>query len=232
MRESSDPSRFQILNSIKVRPIRTVQARLLEKPSLLRDVCDEISHNGGLIQLPSIKNSHSVLVDASSRPFFKRPTCTCRSSTYSIGFQNPGRLRYSRRMWSGRLNAFNLSHRKDCELFKPFKKETSLHLKLMYYSGVIAGVVNASFQLTRGAGAFSLSPSLSCIRVVPHKSPAFELITLHMFDIVCPGILLTSDVVIWKLRELFQDGRASPGDVNPDGQSLLHVSHRTGALSS
>ena len=210
-------------NSIEDRPIRTVQARLLEKPSLLRDVCDEISHNSDLIQLASSRKSQSLVIDLPSRQSPKRSVCICRPSTYSVGICNPDRLRYSWGRWSGRLNASNLSHRKDCELFE---KETLLNLKLMYYGGVIAGVVNASIHLRRGAGGFSLSPILSCFRVVSDDSPAFKLIRTQISGAEAPS-RPKFDVVYRKLRKLFQDRRASPRDVNPHGQTLLHVSHLT-----
>lgn len=132
------------------------------------------------------------------------------------------------------MNASNLSHRKDCELFYFFERESSLDLKFTYYRGVIAQVVKASIHLRRGAGGFSLSPSLSCIRVVSDDSPAFQLLrklfTQKILDHTSQ--LVNLDNLIRKLHELFQDGQASPRDVNSLGGSLLHVSHLSTASTS
>ena len=104
----------------------------------------------------------------------------------------------------------------------------------MYCGSVISQVVNASIHLRRGAGGFSISPSLSCVRVVSDDSPAFNLVgsylrKLHFYSAV-------EDVdfgkIIRKLQELFRDGRASPRDVNPHGYSLLHVSYLYAASTS
>lgn len=104
----------------------------------------------------------------------------------------------------------------------------------MCYGGVIAQVVKASIHLRRGAGGFSLSPSLSCIRVVSYDSPAFKLIDARfgVLSFHVAPMVPAFDVVIRKLRGLFQDGRASPHDVNPSGESLIHVSYLSAALSS
>lgn len=173
-------------------------------------------------------------MDSSSRRIFKRPKCTCRLSTYSVGFHDPNRLRHSWYRWSVGFSASSLSHRADCELFKYFEREHTFNLKLRCYGGLIAQVVKASVHLRRGAGGFSLSPSLNCIRVVSYDSPAFKLIDtfLDEMDYDLASTLLQLDVLIRKLQELFQDGRASPRDVNPRGDSLLHVSHFSAASTS
>lgn len=141
---------------------------------------------------------------------------------YSIGFRDYWRG------WSAELNASTLSHRKDCELFKYLERENSFNLKLMYFGAIIKQVVTASIHLTRGAGGFSISPSLSCIRVVPYDSPAF-----YLLDRVWEHCELSSvDDFIAKLQGLFQDGLASPRDVDPCGRSLLHVGHHSTAPTS
>lgn len=185
-----------------------------------------MSYTGDLIQLPSIRRSQPLLVDLSSRQISKRLTCTCRISTYSVEFQNRTRSEYSWRGWRARLNASTLSHRKDCELFRAFEKENSLNLKLVYCRGIIGQVIKASIHLRRGAGGFSISPSLSCIRMVSDDSPAFKLVHTWIRELFFGYISRSSDreVLIRKLQELFQHGRASPHDVTISGRSLLHVS--------
>ena len=102
----------------------------------------------------------------------------------------------------------------------------------MYYSSIIAQVVNASIHLKQGAGGFSISPSLSCIRVVSDDSPAFDLVKTFLREHRFAVEGMEFNVTIRKLKELFRDGRASPRDVNPCGESLLHVSHLYAASTS
>jgi uncharacterized protein (DUF885 family) len=73
-------SMYQTLNFFKAQPMRAVQARLLAKSSLLRDVCDEITDQENPIQLSSIRKSQSFL-ESTSRRYFKDSRCNCRSST-------------------------------------------------------------------------------------------------------------------------------------------------------
>ncbi len=73
-------SMYQTLNSFKIQSMRAVQARLLAKSSLLRDVCDEITDQENPIQLSSIKKSQSFL-ESTSRRYFKGSRCICRPST-------------------------------------------------------------------------------------------------------------------------------------------------------
>lgn len=125
------------------------------------------------------------------------------------------------------MNASTLSHRKDCELFRAFEKENTLNLKLVYCRSVITQVIKASIHLRRGAGGFSISPSLSCICVVSDNSPAFKLVATRFRESYYRfrPRSLDLEVLIGKLQELFQHGQASPRDVDCFGRSLLHVSY-------
>ena len=171
-------------------------------------------------------------VDLLSRQGFKRAKCTCRSSTYAIECGNARRRYYEHtRNWGARWNTSSVHHDQDCALFRStyFEREDSWQLRLMCYRGLIGRVVQASLQLRRGAGGFSINPSLSCIRVVDRlKSPAFQLI---LYSFLRFQINRETDFVammrklIRDLQRLFQDGRASPRDVTPSGETLFHVGH-------
>lgn len=180
----------------------------------------------GSIQLSSMKKSQPF-VNSSSCQFLKRPTCTCRPATYSVEFHGYDRQRSRGRRWSAMLNRSATTHRKDCAFFNYSNRDISLDLRLAYCGRVIAQAVITSIQIRRGAGGFSISPSLSCIRVVSSDSPVFRLLqnfcgTFSLLNFISP---VDFDDPVRELVKLFQDGQASPCDVNLSGQSLLHVSH-------
>lgn len=167
--------------------MQSIQTRLLEKPSLLREVCDEI-HRASTMQ-----NMHSVPSDLSCRQGFKRAKCSCRRSMYAVEWDYD-----------------------------------SWQLRLMCYGGLVGRVVQASMQLRRGAGGFSISPSLDCFRLVPAHSPAFQ--SPWFFADINPqddSLPLHYTAFIALLERAFQKGQASPHDVTPSGQTLLHVSPAT-----
>jgi hypothetical protein len=218
-------SMYQTLNSFKAQPMRAVQARLLAKPSLLRDVCDEITGQENPIQLSSI-SEYQPFRESSCRRYFKRPRCTCRPSTY---FVSAG-LQYLGRRWSAMLNTSAMTHAKDCALFYNSESESSFNLKVMYCGRLIGQAVTASVYLRRGAGGFSISPSLSCIRVVSSDSPAFKVLASFLSKwYYSPLSSPTLESLNRALVELFQDGHASAHDVNEKGQNLLHVSYHSAA---
>ncbi len=217
---------YQTLKSFEAQPTRAVQAQLLAKPSLLRDVYDEITRQENPIQLSSIKKSQPFL-ESSSRRYFKRPRCTCRPST---GLNVSAGLQYLGRRWSAMLNASAKTHARDCALFYYSQSESSFNLKVMYCGRLIGQAVTASIYLRRGAGGFSISPNLSCIRVVSSDSPAFKVLDIFLHPwrgINSSGRSITS--LTRELVELLQDGHASPHDVNEKGQTLLHVCHLSAA---
>ena len=81
--------------------------------------------------------------------------------------------------------------------------------------------MQASFACTMGAGGASLTPSLSFRNVVAHDSPAFAIMSnFKSGNLDCRRV----DKEFQDLRQLFQERRASPYDVNVDGNTLLHVS--------
>jgi hypothetical protein len=63
-------------------------------------------------------------------------------------------------------------------------------------------------------GSFSVNPALTCYRIVPESSPAFELMLTHRDRV---------ELIPLELLKLFQDGKASPYDRLENGTTLLHV---------
>lgn len=64
----------------------------------------------------------------------------------------------------------------------------------------------------------SISPSLSFQRVVAYSSPGFKLV-----EQLQTGSLMHLDTIICRIRELFDTGKASPRDIDPDGVTWLEV---------
>lgn len=208
-----------------MQPIHAFQARLLEKPSLLRDVCDEINRASDVGPMSVMQNMQPVLSDLSSRKVFKRTKCACRLSTCTLEWDYD-RWRNARHTgsWDARWNTSPVRHGQDCALFHYHEREKSWQLRLMCYRSLVGRVLQAFMHLRRGAGGFSISPILDCIRLVPTHSPEFQ--SLWLFGDIDPQ----DDpqfLFIGILQSWFQDCRASPRDVIPSGQTILHVSPAT-----
>jgi hypothetical protein len=85
-----------------------------------------------------------------------------------------------------------------------------------------------SIDLRWGAGGYSISPSLSCDRVVSSDSPIFRLIDDNFSNLVrMKGERLTEhvDILLRSIEQLYQDGKASVHDVDEEGNNIVHVSY-------
>lgn len=221
------------LTFMKNQAINTLQSTLIRKPSLCRSVCDEL----GSSRIEPIKMSSILEQNASARNHsapsllrhrgfsINRSTrCSCRPSTYSFKLNGAPGFQKCRQDWGAMLNTSSVNHRKECPLSGYSKSENLLKIRLWYCGRILAQVVEASIHLTRGAGGFSISPNLSFRCVVPSDSVAFKLVKEMMGQFHCHGeqqqIL---DDGIEALTRLFQGGKASPRDVDVNGNSLLHV---------
>ena len=84
-------------------------------------------------------------------------------------------------------------------------------------------------SITRGAGGFSVSPGLRRANVVPANNPAFELLDRFVDRLRTAPTMnisemeLSLETGIQHLERLFCDGKASPYDVDLQGNTLLHV---------
>ena len=122
-----------------------------------------------------------------------------------------------------------MSHHPACFLFASSSSTTVAKFGVKRCGAFLSGAIEASISITRGAGGFSFNPGLQCARVVPANNPAFELVhRLREFWLKIPAID-TSEVEfaletsIQELARLFRDGKASPYDVDLQGNTLLHV---------
>ena len=89
-------------------------------------------------------------------------------------------------------------------------------------------MIDYTFSITNGAGGFAISPQLTVLRMVDNGGSAASLLINLVYSVF---VETDKDCVqrledkIDGLRSLFCAGEASPFDVDPDGQTLLHVSH-------
>ena len=92
----------------------------------------------------------------------------------------------------------------------------------------LSRMIDYTFSITSGAGGFAISPQLTVLRMVDSGgSAAFQLMELvhSVFSETDEDCAQCLEDKIDGLRSLFCAGEASPFDVDPDGQTLLHVSH-------
>ncbi|KAF5667814.1 hypothetical protein FHETE_5583 [Fusarium heterosporum] len=150
-------------------------------------------------------------------------TCQCRA-----------RRLYSRRMFKlGPLcltdtASSDIPHYKDCDFYSAdLKSSRTQALRFTGLTGLIGKAIEITFCSTKGAGAFSISPSIVYFAIVDEdKAPAFRAISLVGTLI---GFLQNQEYRervlregIWKLKEIFRDGKGRPTDINDEGDSLLH----------
>lgn len=111
-------------------------------------------------------------------------------------------------------------------------------VRIKHCGALLAGAIEASLSIIRGAGGSSISRVLQCARVVPQNSPAFPLFRpfamRYKSGFGC-AILIRSkvtstvetkaqlEIYMHRLARMFSDGRASPYDVDLEGNTLLHV---------
>lgn len=87
-----------------------------------------------------------------------------------------------------------------------------------------------SIDLSWGAGGCSISPNLSCDRVVSSHSPIFQLIETNCYFAYSgkrSRVIEQIDGLIRDIRQLYQKGKASAHDVDEEGDNIVHVSHLT-----
>ena len=123
-----------------------------------------------------------------------------------------------------------MSHHPECHLFVRSCSTTVAKLCMKRCGAFLSGAIEASISITRGAGGFSIIPGLRCAHVVPENNPAFELVArlgIIFWDnfpaIDANEVELSLETGIQDLVRLFDDGKASPYDVDIEGNTLLHV---------
>jgi hypothetical protein len=135
-----------------------------------------------------------------------RTLCTCRS--------RPKRVSYLR--WPIEFSWDTRSvHNPGCPYADLHSTVTDMNLRFSLCGFGLRRKIEVSIAISRMAtGSFSVNPALTCYRIVPEWSPAFQVLETYR---KCP------EVIPLELTKLFQDGKASPYDRLESGETLLHV---------
>jgi hypothetical protein len=125
------------------------------------------------------------------------------------------------------------AHRKGCPLSKS-SEQTQTHavgVRTIFTSRFLRKALEISLGLTHGAGGCSLSTSIKLRTLLRNDSPAFQLFDSHdlsmklrIQEIREADFSKYMMEVLQKLKVLFSEGKASPNDINIEGQTILQVS--------
>lgn len=102
--------------------------------------------------------------------------------------------------------------------------EKQYGMRLSYSGPLLAGALLISMSMTCGSGGFSISPTLAFSPTVPFNAPAFEVIDFRFpesysaFDVEAACQFAKQE-----LSRLYRDGKASPYDLDEEGNTILHV---------
>ena len=211
---------------------RSIQTKLIEKPSLLQETCEDIDNFKNGIQSSSM-TEHRPYNLSSSRRFYKRQICFCPSST------NPSELRRFYKSlfhhqsqshgpyWGARFTSSIVIHHKSCPLAKDVEEEKSWGLRIVYCGRIIARAVTMSINLRWGAGGYSIGPTLSCDRLVPCDNLVFKMLENYKSIVLMEPAVMTKriDHMIRIIGNLYQNGKASIYDVDEEGNNAIQVSY-------
>ena len=128
--------------------------------------------------------------------------------------------------WGAAGFSSSLNHRRDCVLFLESKECKQFGLRISFSGPFLMGAIQAAMSMTRGFGRFSISPSLSFNSVVPSNSEQFRL--LHFdFDNKEMSVADVRTNFEFRRQEIlrqYQEGNASPYDIDENGNNVMHVS--------
>ena len=112
----------------------------------------------------------------------------------------------------------------ECPLRYKEGTTTTAGLTISYGGPLVAGAVQLLYSFTRGAGGFAIGRKFSFSPVVAADAPVFRIFEVNSEAI--PSEDQLEDMFNTRLRlltSLFQDGSASPIDIDQDGNTLLYV---------
>ena len=197
--------------------MKDIQLKLLQRPRILRDTYDT---------LREVEHHYSVLGrnESGVNPLYrysesKEKGCNCQRRTRSHGIVQ--HENFGKSFWAISLTSERKNHLNDnCSHCAWQVSSWVVRCRLAYCGRLLAGALQASFACTTGAGGASFTPSLIFRNVVTHDSPAFAIINKAEYGYFKYSI----EEQIHDLRQVFQERRASPYDIDVYGNTLLHVS--------
>ena len=107
------------------------------------------------------------------------------------------------------------------------ERQSKIAVAFMLPPWLINAAIRASFQCTQGAGGRSIAASLETDFIVGHSSPVMQLIRRRRFrwgNYTWGEERLSS--LMYHIRQLFLEGKASRSDVDCEGNNYIGVSYR------
>lgn len=186
---------------------------MVQKPSLLESVFRKRDH---------LRNQATCLRPRSAE------RCTCRSSTHHKLLASIKPLYHventAYRRWSAAVVTTSMNHGRNCPLHEEAEHSKQLGIRLAYSGALIAGAIQASLSISGGSGGFSISPKLAFISTVPCNAPIFKIFEKYVPETLSSSDLQTAFTFRTKeLLRLYSDGKASPRDIDEEGNNVLHV---------
>lgn len=126
------------------------------------------------------------------------------------------------------FNSQETQHRHHCPYLSRSKKSIILSVRISRIGFLLSKTIQFSVKFSYGVGICSISHHLNFAGVIYPESPAFawwDRTSNSLWSIRAPmgnGTVHLSQC-LQELEQLFQDQKASPSDVNQDGETLLHV---------
>lgn len=182
------------------------------------------------LQLSVMEEDYRVRYQRASRQRLQSCTCRALRTAKSYGLQDPyGAGNTSRLRWNVTTSLNSLTHHKDCVCFQNCQNSTEIGLRVAFSGFFLHGAIQAAMSMTHGSGGFSISPALMFNYVVSSDTGPFLLFNTPLVDIVSPDVTsvdirIALEVRKRKLVQLFHQGKASPRDVDENGNTVMHVS--------
>ena len=191
----------------------------MTKPAALAEEINRYHYQGHIIADTDIDRYTSSSKAPSSGKFLvtgaKSYISTPQSSLRCMCYTRPQTIPWSSPYRLLGMGTFAIAqHRKECPL-SSFQRGVEISLRYRFPRWLLNKAMHINLGASYGAGGLSLAPNLGIIPVSTWNNPALEIISNHRASV--------HDLVI-KLRQIFLDGKASPFDIDENGQNLIHVS--------
>ena len=208
--------------------IKSLQISMMSFPGLLQSVCERSCLMGS-------PEDRTQRLARRSRPRYGKTNCNCntkRNRLYHQPMRNNGLDLPPCTGWNMSFTAKYTDHEVTCPLFANY---LSVFTATVWSKRFLGGAINASISIAKGAGGFSIGPNLRYRRMVSNDSLSFALVTFSCINIDDVRKLSTLDSLLHsrlkKIQQAFATGKASPYDVDWQGNTILHVRFITGAFN-
>ncbi|KAL1970379.1 hypothetical protein VTN77DRAFT_5539 [Rasamsonia byssochlamydoides] len=204
--------------------MKSIQQNVIRDPMLHQSLCNQQQQlqNEMQCEIRSTKRGTQAISRLYRREASRALECTC--SRRSLVHQHSHASVRQKPFYGLRASA----HDRSCPLYAFLQRAEHLEAGFTLINSYLGFSLQVVLSLTRGAGGCSISPRLNFRSIVPFDSPAFSCIK-KIHSMLCDHDRHQQDILDslksapQRLLELFSDGKAAPSDLNPYGETLLHV---------